>query len=122
MDGIVLRTWMEKYLDEKYQVIEDKLMKEKDKTPYDNIPKSEQGPGFQLAKEYVEKLLAGNKVPGMSEEEIKKNGQKDPPKKQSITSGYKYFDVGGVKILAITQEHAEELARKLIRNGDIEEI
>jgi hypothetical protein len=30
MDGIVLRQWMEKYLEEKYQVIEDKLMREKD--------------------------------------------------------------------------------------------
>src|SRR5690606_17318229 len=30
MDGIVLRRWMEKYLEEKYQVAEEKLMKEKD--------------------------------------------------------------------------------------------
>ena len=29
MDGIVLRKWMEQYLDEKYQVIEQELVKEK---------------------------------------------------------------------------------------------
>lgn len=34
MDGIVLRGWMEKYLEEKYQVLEDKLVNEKESFTY----------------------------------------------------------------------------------------
>lgn len=37
MDGITLREWMEKYLEEKYQVLEDKLMREKE-THYFRLP------------------------------------------------------------------------------------
>lgn len=120
MDGIVLRGWMEKYLDEKYQVVEDKLMKERD-TPFDKIPKVEEGPGFKLAKEYAEKLSGGKKVPSLTDAEIRTEGQENPKKRSSITKGYTWFNVRGVQINAMTQEHAEELAAKMVKAGILEE-
>lgn len=35
------------------------------------------------------------------------------------TSGYKYFQVHNVQVLALTQEHAEELVQKMIERGDL---
>lgn len=120
MDGIVLRSWMEKYLDEKYQHVEATWEKEK-KEEKGEVQPTEQGEGFKLAQEYAKKLADGNKVPRMDVNEIKRNGQEDAPRKTSVTAGMKYFNVRGVQIYASTQEHAEELALQLLKHGFLEE-
>lgn len=124
MDGIVIRKWMEKYLEEKYIVLEDKLNKEKDEM-YKPASK-EKGYDPDKHQKWLDKLKEvcspGQKVPDVSRDEILRNGQQDPPKRQGLTLGYKYFDVRGVQIYAVTQEHAEELAEKLVRQGILEEV
>jgi hypothetical protein len=120
MDGIVLRTWMEKYLDEKYQHVEADLMKYKE-SPHDLPINSGHGPGFELAKQYAEKLAEGAKIPKLTDHDIRQFGQ-EKPHRSSVTAGYKYFEVRGVQIYAITQEHAEELAERMIKDGTLIEV
>lgn len=122
MDGIVIRQWMEKYLDEKYQIIEEELKQEKD-----NLYKPAK-PGEYNSDEHsrrlnqwLEEVQKGmKKVPGISDQDVRKYGQ-EKPVRNTITSGYKYFDVRGVQIYAITQEHAEELAGLLVKHGKLKE-
>ncbi len=122
MDGIILREWMEKYLSEKYEVLEAKLMKEKDEQ-YKPV-KTDAGYNPDKHKEWLSKLAEActpeTKVPGMDEKDIRKYGQ-EKPVKSSIISGYKYFEVRGVQIFASTQEHAEQLAEIMLKNGELEE-
>lgn len=116
MDGIVLRKWMEQYLDEKYQVIESELMKMKD----DEYKKHTQEPGKDWYKIWLESVGTGNKVPGMEDKDVLKYGQ-EKPVRESKTSGYKYFQVRNIQVMALTQEHAEELVRLMIEKGELEE-
>lgn len=118
MDGIVLRQWMEKYLDEKYQHVEEALMKEKDK-PYYLPDQPDEGPGYKAFKEWAKTLREGTKMPGMTEADIRKYGQEKPANKDAATAGYKYFTVHNVQVMALTQEHAEELVQKMIKKGDL---
>jgi len=76
MDGIVLRGWMEKYLDEKYTVVEDHLMKEKEQFKKEYTP--EQGKDwFKVWKDSIDSL-PNKKVFPLTDEEIKKEGQEKP--------------------------------------------
>lgn len=132
MDGIVLRKWMEQYLDEKYQVVETNLMNEKD-NPYQTAEPEPKPENYKVAsdesakewlrqwREKVEKA-EGNKIPAMSREDILKWGQSEPPKRQSVTSGYRYFWVKNVQVMALTQEQAEDIVRKMIASGELEEF
>ena len=97
MDGITIGGWMKSYLDEKYQVLEDMLMKEKDKPYYAYILASHEKIGYapikdglpappEVAQKYIdemkEMLSTRVNVPGMTDDEIKKNGKETPPKKR----------------------------------------
>ena len=116
MDGIVLRQWIEKYLEEKYQVIESELMKEKDEHYKKIAPETSK----DWYKVWLESIGADPKVPAMSREDVLKYGQSEPVRK-SATDGYKYFKVKNVQVLALTQEHAETLVKKMIDIGELEE-
>jgi hypothetical protein len=83
MDGIVLRQWMEKYLDEKYQVVEEKLMREKEEHYKIAEPKpAESGQlshdqamdWFRKWKDLVNKVEM-KKIAPLSEKEIREEGQ-----------------------------------------------
>jgi hypothetical protein len=115
MDGIVMRKWMERYLEEKYQYVEDAMMKEKESIY--GVRPTQATSEKDWHKIWLEAIGVGNKVPSLTDQEIKEQGKEDPKRKPAITSGYKYFDVLGVKIFAVTQEHAEELAEKLIKDN-----
>ena len=119
MDGIVLRGWMEKYLDEKYQVVEAETKAEQNEL---NTEADYSGPGYEKFKQWAKELHDGvKKVPGIADRDVRKFGQ-EKPVRSTITSGYKYFDVRGVKIYAITQEHAEELAERMLKLGLLDEV
>jgi hypothetical protein len=118
MDGIVLRGWLEKYLDEKYQLVEQEVKTEQKAL---NSEADYSGPGYEKFKQWAKELNDSvKKVPSMEEREIRKRGQ-EKPVRDSMTAGYKYFEVRGVQIYAITQEHAEELAEKMLKSGMLEE-
>lgn len=81
MDGIVLRKWMERYLDEKYQILEDELRKANQNDYAERVEQPEVGPGRKLFDDYANSLQMGRKVPCISDEDIKREGQKEPTKK-----------------------------------------
>lgn len=82
MDGIVIREWMEKYLDEKYRVVEESLMKEKD----DLHPHQKSELNVYQYWMQHNNLKDGIKpVPQISDESILSEGQSEPPKKKGIS-------------------------------------
>lgn len=116
MDGIVIRQWMEKYLDEKYQVIEEELKKSPDKMYQPSEVKThDERHSEWLDKWQKEVGGVGNKVPSMTDQDMRRFGQ-EKPERNSLTAGYKYFDVNGKGIYATSQEHAEELAGIMAKN------
>lgn len=119
MDGIVLRKWMEQYLDEKYTVIEDELRESKDSL-YELPDKADEGPGYREFKEWAKTLQMGVKVPGMTDADNRKYGQEKPAKRNTATAGYKYFTVFNIQVYALTQEHAEQLVELMIQRGELE--
>jgi hypothetical protein len=88
MDGIVLRKWMEKYLEEKYTIIDEQWQKEKSGEYHQPIQPAEDGPGRRLFDEYANSLKIGAKIPDLPEDEIKRTGQAEPPKKKAISYHY----------------------------------
>lgn len=116
MDGIVLRKWMEQYLDEKYQVIESELMKTKDEEYKKHTPEE----GKDWYKIWLDAVGKGNKVPAMEDKYVNKYGQ-EKPVRESKTGGYKYFQVRNIQVMALTQEHAEQLVKLMIERGELEE-
>lgn len=118
MDGIVLRKWMEQYLEEKYTVIEEELKREKSGEYHHEIPPAEEGPGYKAFKEWAANLQEGTKVPRSTDEDYQRWGQEKPLRK-SVTAGMKYFTVKDKQIYASTQEHAEELYKLAVKHGKI---
>lgn len=122
LDGVTIGQWMKAYLDEKYEVLESQLMKEKD----GHYKPDTSSPGYDPKKhdEWLKKLKeavgVGNKIPDLNECDVKKYG-KEKPVKVSHTAGYAYFNVRGVQIFASTQQHAEEIVEVALKNGLLEE-
>lgn len=117
MDGIVVRKWMEQYLEEKYTIVEEELKKTPDNMYRPGEVKTQDERHIEwLAKWQKEVGGIGNKIPGMTDEEIKTNGKEQPPKKSAHTSGWAYFTVEGYKIYAGSQEQAEEQYAIMVKN------
>lgn len=86
MDGITLREWMNKYLEEKYFILEDNLMREKENIY--KVPELNEQEKEHLSRIDVNKMLDDYKasikemesraIMPMSEDEIKAEGQERP--------------------------------------------
>lgn len=79
MDGIVLRQWMQQYLEEKYEVFEANLRKENTKRN-EKVELPENRDWLKVWQDSID-ALPGRKVPDLTEEEIKREGQIRPMKK-----------------------------------------
>lgn len=76
MDGIVLRQWMEQYLDEKYQAVENKLMNERE-TFVQPIAPPENKDWYKIWQESIDALPKTRRF-DLTQEEIKREGQIEP--------------------------------------------
>lgn len=137
MDGITIGGWMKAYLDEKYQVLEDMLMKEKDK-PYDYTLTSAEKVAHapikngmpappEVAQKYIdemkEKLSNRVKEIPLTEDEIKVEGDIDNiPRRKGTSYMSSWYTVRGIKVQANSQEHAELIIQKAIKRGEVEEF
>lgn len=132
LDGVTIGQWMKAYLDEKYEVLESQLMKEKD-NPYKIFEKAKDAPPEELSEDdpeyhwhdaWLENLRRStapiNKIPSLDDSTIRKYG-KEKPVKVAHTAGYAYFNVRGVEIFASTRQHAEEIVEVALKNGLLEE-
>ena len=81
MDGIVLRKWMEKYLEEKYSEIDKQHEKQKAAERQQAQQPEEIGPGYLEFQEYAKNLAMGVKIPMLPEDLIKSEGQEKPKAK-----------------------------------------
>lgn len=132
LDGIVIRGWVEKYLEEKYQLVETESMKAKAKRegtrakpstvlPTEKVGISDAGiKALEDMQKIVDETKKQSKVPGMTDAEIRKNGQEKPPKKSSLTSGETTFFVLGFGQNATTRKEAKVRVRKLIKGGHLD--
>lgn len=77
MDGIVLRKWMEQYLEEKYQVIEDELVKEKENI-YERPVICQDEKVDKYINEMLENLKPTEKVRDITPKEMQEEGREKP--------------------------------------------
>lgn len=81
LDSAIVFSWIARYLDDKYQVLEDELRNERDKFPHEMPEVEQDGPGYKAFKEYAKSLKTGMKVPRISDADIKRYGQERPVEK-----------------------------------------
>lgn len=109
LDPIIIGDWMKKYLEEKYQYQEDKLMSEKDNM-YDPIESTEiqkANTSFWLKEwENSIKNIETKAISPLSDKEIKEEGQEKPKRKVYIPDPHSLIQ---------TQKKIRECQEKTVR-------
>lgn len=84
LDGIVIGQWVGRYLSEKYDAVEARLMAEKD-NPYDLSDKK--APPFDLLAEFKRvhgiDLTEKTRIPRLTRDQILEQGQSEPPRRSA---------------------------------------
>lgn len=86
MDGVTIGVWIKKYLEEKYQAIEKKLMDEKDNAHV--VIDTTKIASDESAQQYIATMLTSieqmeNKKPSpLTSDDIKREGKETPPRKR----------------------------------------
>lgn len=78
MDGITINSWMKKYLEEKYKLLEDQLMKERDDQYNQSFLKNLDRDWLAEWQKAIDEVDATKSVRPMTDEEIKNEGQVKP--------------------------------------------
>lgn len=105
LDGIVIRRWMEKYLEEKYEIKVKEMYKERDEL-YKPAPQTfseevqEQKIKDRL-KEWRETVLQENikQVPDLTEKQIREEGKEKPKKAATWDNGLSAADIHNKMVL-----------------------
>jgi hypothetical protein len=80
LDGPVIFSWMDKYLDEKYRIMEDELAKQKDEYYKTIVPENSDRDYLGEWQKAIEQVAGVRGVSEMTPEEIAKYGQEKPVK------------------------------------------
>jgi len=107
LDAATISEWMKQYLDEKYSHVELGF----ERTRNEN---EESVVNYEAFRERVSEFLQQDKKGFSSADE-------NEIQRQKLANPYKYFAVRGVQIYAKSQEHAEQIAKRLIDSGELEE-
>lgn len=81
MDGITIGGWMTGYLKEKYEILEDQMMKERDEYYKIIVPENSERDWLKEWDDAVNKSGGFRKVPDLTEDEIKSEGGDKPKPK-----------------------------------------
>jgi hypothetical protein len=113
MDGITIGIWFEKYLEEKYELLEAKLMKEKESIyePMVNTKPSEGVAPPEKAKEYLNQMLQS--VKGMeakqpaplTDKDVKLEGRQEPKRTPPKATPLEYLIDNQMKSLWIRENY-----------------
>jgi hypothetical protein len=109
IDGAVISQWMSRYLEEKYEVVENNLAKEKQ----DPEKKSASVKNFlELYRAVVGDAPLGDST----------NAPENSYQRWKLDNPRKTFNIRGLEIQARTQDEAERIVQKLIELGEVEEV
>jgi hypothetical protein len=104
LDASVLVDWMKKYLDEKYQLIEAvKLSAQVDQAKEIEI-------NYQAYRD---------RVANEAQPKKKNNILTNEYERQRLANPYKYHEVRGIKVMATSQEHAEQIVKRMLELGEL---
>jgi hypothetical protein len=81
MDGLTIGEWMKQYLKEKYEILEDQLMKEKEEYYKPVVPENLDRDWLTEWQKAIDESQGFKPMAPLSEEEIKAEGQAEPKKK-----------------------------------------
>lgn len=109
IDGAVISQWMVRYLDEKYQVVETNLAKEKEKPTYRETETK------GLLELY--KAIVGDTPPGDPT-----NAAENSFQRWKLENPRKKFDIQGLEVWATSQVDAERTVQRMIELGEVEEV
>ena len=106
LDASVLCDWMQKYLDEKYSIVENKAQEIKKSVDESNEV------NYEAFKKRAPEIFAKDK----NVENILNDADYI---KRRIENPYKYYTVENLQIYATSQVHAEELVEQMIKSGEL---
>lgn len=117
MDGIVINKWFKQYLDEKYQALEDKLMKEKEASMYSvpEPPLADQPNATDWYQKWLDAVGSAEtnvkKVRPLTDDEIIEEGQVKPPKRKIYVYDQTEAGIYATERLAFLRECQERTVR-----------
>lgn len=109
IDGAVISQWMSRYLEEKYQVVENNLAKEK-QDPEKKISET---------RNFIELYKA---IVGDTPQADQTNAADNSYQRWKLDNPRRTFNIRGLEIQARTQEEAERIVQRLIDLGEVEEV
>lgn len=128
LDGAVIGLWMSKYLEEKY----DALEQQKHQIKHQEVQANRTLASSSLSDELKKKSAAfgaGSEYYKQAEQIAAKltepinqptdNRKENDIMRKKIENPYKYFTVRGIKLMATSQEQAERIVEGMIKRGDL---
>jgi hypothetical protein len=107
LDASVICGWMEKYLDEKYQLRENEAARQKKETDEGHAI------DYDKFKERVGEFI---------KQKRQTNANENAYQRFKLENNYRYFTVRNLQIYATSQAHAEGLVQRMIDTGELEEF
>lgn len=120
IDGAVIGSWLSRYIDEKYDALEQRKAKEKHaekETGKYVVDKDGKKHPVVDGGDYIKQMLGILGVPS----DKSNNDDENRFQRHKLTNQYRYFTVRNIQVMATSQEQAENIVAGMIRRGELEE-